>query len=667
LISFDDNEPQPSPADSFYTDESFLFSNADITSDTDTTTTSGTSTDRSSKPAPRKSDFVMREIVHTEESFLGSLELLMKDFLLPLASCIVSDSDRKVLFMNIEQLIGLHRRLFDELCNACKGAHGRTMRVCAVFVDYKLELMREYAEYFSCIDAALAKCDTLQNTNAEFKAKLDECRRASRRGTFKLTDSLRLPYQRVLKYHLLFNELLKQTDREHRAREQIKQTKDAMCEVGNYLNECQRDKENLVHIERLMSHLLMPPTATNIYSAAAATLKDYGHFIRDDNIRVKSLDLNERLARTRQLFLFDKALLICKSKSNNIYNCKERLMVSDYQLSDPQQPAVAGGADASKSLSGHQHHQQQHQQTLELIGSLSQSNTPLFLLISADNTKIYSFAFKNKEQKRLWKESFAAAKDKVQPSGYKSNEHSFALHNFERNMAACVVCKQHLLGLFFQGYKCEQCGCVAHKNCLTKTTSPCAPAAKSSPRQPQQQQPSTPLAVSSSAVALERSLSTSSLGRNRQLGRQLQQYCVRAIYNYDGRPKPPEQLVPFLRIKEGDIIQVTDDDDDEWWKGFILENSLSLRSSTNSSAVGGINGTDSEGYFPRRFVKSVNNMSSRNASSSNTIAALMGALSISGSATIRQSQSPSLSQQQQQLQPQASLDLYSTNLEDYAW
>ena len=136
------------------------------------------------------------------------------------------------------------------------------------------------------------------------KAKLDECRKQSKRGNFKLTDLLRLPYQRVLKYHLLFNELLKQTDVDHTAKDLIKQTRDSMCELGNYLNECQRDKENLSHIEQLLKHL---PNAVDlnslnrnslsssqlVYSSGSGfsfnLLKDFGHYIKDDKFRHKSV------------------------------------------------------------------------------------------------------------------------------------------------------------------------------------------------------------------------------------------------------------------------------------------------------------------------------------------------------------------------------------------
>jgi hypothetical protein len=204
----------------------------------------------------------------------------------------------------------------------------------------------------------------------DFRLKLEECRKLSKRGNFKLTDLLRLPYQRVLKYHLLFSELLKQTDVEHSAKDLIKQTRDSMCELGNYLNECQRDKENLSNIEQLLKHLLI---TNNTYSGDQSNsgsnmpnrssfggssssfysnglnlnlLKDFGRYIKDDKLRIKSIDLGERSARTRTFFLFEKALIVCKLKGN-FYNYKETLIINEYTIEDPQ--ANGSGATVSSN------------------------------------------------------------------------------------------------------------------------------------------------------------------------------------------------------------------------------------------------------------------------------------------------------------------------------
>ena len=68
--------------------------------------------------------------------------------------------------------------------------------------------------------------------------------------------------------------------------------------------------------------------------SSGSSLKDYGHYIKDDKFRIRSIDSGERIARTRTFFLFEKALIICKSKGD-LYNYKEALLIDEYIIEDP--------------------------------------------------------------------------------------------------------------------------------------------------------------------------------------------------------------------------------------------------------------------------------------------------------------------------------------------
>lgn len=440
--------------ESYYTDESFLFNGLISQQQTNDNNVYQTIVSASSQHQPMKRDFVMREILNTEENFLDGLNTLMIDFLLPLTK-VLNELDKSVIFTNIEQLIKVHKSLYNDLINACKGGAGRTQRICNVFEMLKVELMKEYAEYFSTIDRSIAKCDSLTQVSLnsvgdhakqqyliEFRAKLDECRKNSKRGNFKLTDLLRLPYQRILKYHLLFNELLKQTDIEHSAKDVIKRTKDSMSELGNYLNECQRDKENLSCIEQLLKHLVINNNESSLISSSNRLssqsnqyssplglnlLKDYGHYIKDDKFRIKSIDLGERYARTRSFFLFEKALIVCKLKGN-FYNYKETLLINEYSIEDQQSMGSLASQSSSNlpqgiisNLFADLASSKTSSTNLSLLNSnlstsainLNSGSNPFALhLINSDQTKIYLILFKNKEQKKFGKRVYLKLRTK---------------------------------------------------------------------------------------------------------------------------------------------------------------------------------------------------------------------------------------------------------------
>jgi len=155
--------------ESYYTDESFLFNGlieqqqqnqSENSAYQSIVQQSHNHNHQQQQHQPLKRDFVMREILNTEENFLDGLNTLSHDFLQPL-SRILNDTDRKLICINIDNLIKLHKSLYDQLCNACKGGIGRTQRICSVFENFKLDLMKEYAEYFSTIDRSIAKCDSL--------------------------------------------------------------------------------------------------------------------------------------------------------------------------------------------------------------------------------------------------------------------------------------------------------------------------------------------------------------------------------------------------------------------------------------------------------------------------------------------------------------------------
>ena len=207
-----------------------------------------------------------------------------------------------------------------------------------------------------------------------------------------------------------------------------------------------------------------------------------------------------------------------------------------------------------------------------LIGS-SGANSFSLVIFNSNKTKAFTFFFKNQEQKKIWKNCLIQAKQKIQPDGQRHNKHLFKLTNFDHEMIECNSCKKYLLGIFFQGYKCEFCSFVAHKNCLIHTPL-CTPPNPTS-------QPTITKQLSNRIPPIERSPSF----------KQQQSFIVRAIYKYDGRPKPPE--FPILTFNEGDLIQVTDEDDDEWWRGFVIKPNKTNQNISNKD----------EGYFPSRHVK----------------------------------------------------------------
>ncbi len=161
--------------DYIYTDDSFLIEDQSIDKDKNQSKDLQywiTNMDNSRKVSgtPMKRDYVMKELLNTERNYVEQLEILTNDFLRPISQ-VLNEEDRKCVCINIESLLVLHKRLYTDLFNACKGNRGRTERICHVFDNVKIDIMQEYAVYFSNINQSKAKCDFLADPkqNGEYK------------------------------------------------------------------------------------------------------------------------------------------------------------------------------------------------------------------------------------------------------------------------------------------------------------------------------------------------------------------------------------------------------------------------------------------------------------------------------------------------------------------
>jgi hypothetical protein len=78
----------------------------------------------------------------------------------------------------------------------------------------------------------------------------------------------------------------------------------------------------------------------------------------------------------------------------------------------------------------------------------------------------FFFSKNGKEEKETWKTYFIHAQDQHRPTGWQNNGHLFKLFNFDHELVKCDLCGKYLLGIFYQGYKCEFCEIKCHKECL---------------------------------------------------------------------------------------------------------------------------------------------------------------------------------------------------------
>uniref|UniRef100_A0A8D2LDD7 Vav guanine nucleotide exchange factor 1 n=1 Tax=Varanus komodoensis TaxID=61221 RepID=A0A8D2LDD7_VARKO len=347
----------------------------------------------------------IQEIQQTEEKYTSTLESIHQVF--------------------IYELLKVHRCFLADLKNSL--SFNISQNLHQVFIRYK-ERFLLYGRYCSQVEAATKYLDQVANTSVDVRMKLEECSQRANNGRFSLRDLLMVPMQRVLKYHLLLQELIKYTV-EPTEKENLRQALDAMRDLAQCVNEVKRDNETLKQI-------------TNFQLCIENLTQSLAHFGRPKiDGELKIITGERRSKMDRYAFLLDKALLICKRKGDS-YDMKTFVDLSNYQVRD----------DSS-------------------VEKDNKKWTHMFVLIELSGLSGYELYFKTRELKKKWMEQFEMALSNIYPENATANGHEFHMYSFEET-TSCKACQMLLRGTFYQGYRCSRCRSPAHKECLGRVL-PC--------------------------------------------------------------------------------------------------------------------------------------------------------------------------------------------------
>ncbi|XP_074653804.1 guanine nucleotide exchange factor VAV3-like isoform X2 [Tubulanus polymorphus] len=462
---------------------------------------------RAQQPSPTeepksKRDYCVKELVETEKNYVDALNMIMTHFMRPLRG-IIPQGDRDVIFRHVEELAQIHTGFHSELYKACTIG---LPKISDCFLKWKQKLLI-YGDFCSHLPDAQAHIDEI-GKNDTYQSHIMECQKKANDGKFRLRDLLSVPMQRVLKYHLLLKELLKQTDRDHEDRAGLEKALDAMHDLSTYVNEVKRDNESLKLLNEIQSSIIDLTWPEN------TSLRDYGRLQKDGELRVKSHD--DPRSRTRYIFLLDRVMLMCKSKGE-VYSYKNCLILANYKIDN------AGNMLKTKG---------------------DKWNSP-FLLVEKNNTTAITFYAKTDDMRDKWIENIKIALDNNQPDGYRRNNHDFVMHTFTQP-TECNVCGRLLRGVFFQGYLCKNSQMAVHKECIKK-----ADTATSLRNSVKPEPPPRPPVTSGSPHRLP------------------QRPCivkVKAIRSYRGTPPPPNGY-KGLQFDPLDVLEVINREDSTWWEG----------------------------------------------------------------------------------------------------
>ncbi|CAL4121846.1 unnamed protein product, partial [Meganyctiphanes norvegica] len=150
---------------------------------------------------------VLKEIIHTEETYLKHLEILDKYFAKPcLEKELISLQTHTFIFGELDALRHINEELYRQL-NANDSNVGQAFLHMAPF-------LKVYASYANNFQHALEVLQVNENKNETFKSWLSITESRPEVQT-KVASLLITPVQRVPRYRLLLEELLRHTSSDH--------------------------------------------------------------------------------------------------------------------------------------------------------------------------------------------------------------------------------------------------------------------------------------------------------------------------------------------------------------------------------------------------------------------------------------------------------------------
>ncbi|XP_037393821.1 pleckstrin homology domain-containing family G member 3 isoform X4 [Pygocentrus nattereri] len=278
-------------------------------------------------------DRVVMEIIETERMYVRDLRSIVEDYLahiIDTAELPIGPEQVCALFGNIEDIYEFNSELLQAL-DMCENDPVAIAR-CFVLKSEYFEIYTQYCTNYPNSVAALTDC--MRNKTL---AKFFRERQAALKRSLPLGSYLLKPVQRILKYHLLLQEIAKHFDPEEGGYEVVEEAIYTMTGVAWYINDMKRKHEHAVRLQEVQSLLI---------NWKGPDLTTYGELVLEGTFRV------HRAKNERTLFLFDRMLLITKRRGEHyvykthiscstlmlIESAKDSLCFSVTHYKHPKQP-----------------------------------------------------------------------------------------------------------------------------------------------------------------------------------------------------------------------------------------------------------------------------------------------------------------------------------------
>ncbi|XP_053984020.1 uncharacterized protein LOC128879156 isoform X2 [Hylaeus volcanicus] len=263
---------------------------------------------------------VLLEIVDTEAKYVEHLRQIIQGYLICWRNDQASFAHRMQLsdlFSNIEDIFEFNREFLKEI-EKC-GLDPVCMANTFIKHNSGFKVYTEYCTNYPRTVSVLTDLMSREETANAFRERQAALGHALPLGSFLLK-----PVQRILKYHLLLENLSKEygadcesRENEAKGRKAIEAALAAMTGIAKHINAMKRRHEHAVRVQEIQSLL---------YGWPGPDLTTSGELVAEGRFRMLGAKA------PRHAFLFDRMLLLTKKKEDGLLVYKAHIMCSNLML-----------------------------------------------------------------------------------------------------------------------------------------------------------------------------------------------------------------------------------------------------------------------------------------------------------------------------------------------
>lgn len=274
------------------------------------------------------------ELLTTEVTYVRKLKIvtdLLVNALLNLQRVeLLSEVSAKTLFGNVPNLIKVHRRFWEEVLGPTlekTRASGQPLDPLSLengFLTFK-ERFQPYRQYYLQVKQTMTYAQQLQDNNPLFSTFVQWCKKHKQSGRQQLEDLLIKPHQRITKYPLLLQAVLKRSQEpqtKNALEAMIKVVENFMWDINKQVRQKEEQESLMAAAQRIgpyevlessseeVEKCLRPFSTLNLLTPMAGVASTYNRqLLHEGSARVKEgregkLDV--------YLFLFSDVLLVTK-------------------------------------------------------------------------------------------------------------------------------------------------------------------------------------------------------------------------------------------------------------------------------------------------------------------------------------------------------------------